>query len=369
MNELHPSSPGDVWYAIPSASPARCRETLPVWRKMGYRVAVLQNRERGEIPADLTEWADEYPGWAASVNLLAAQLVRRGARLVVTGGDDMLPDRDHLAADIAREFHERFPDGFGVMQPTGDEVMNTAEYCGSPWLGRGWIERAYGGHGPLWPGYTHNWADLELALVAERLGVLWRRDDLRQEHRHFSITGERTPDYWAEQVAPADRDDVELLIARRLQGFPQHAPVGRPPVPRGEWDRAPGPAERYWFARYAGGALQSADDERMAAALRRCAEIGARAVLIYGAGSLARACAASLCTPPVRVLGMIDDDGRTRGTTLWGYPVWTAAEAPPADAVVLAARTPTAAMRASAERLAPEVLELVDTHEKETVRA
>src|SRR5262245_31422690 len=111
----------EVWFAIPSASVDRCRAVLPKWRDMGYKIAVLQNRERGEIPADITVWYDYYPGWPGSINILARDIVPRSAPIIVSGGDDMLPDPNHTAEQIARQFLERFPDTFGVMQPHGDD--------------------------------------------------------------------------------------------------------------------------------------------------------------------------------------------------------------------------------------------------------
>jgi hypothetical protein len=120
----------EVWYAIPSANPGLCRAHLPAWRERGYRVAVLQNGRREDVPADLCVWSERYPGWAASVNALRRRPELAGADIVVTGGDDMLPDPDRDADALAAEFFARFPDGFGVMQPVGDPFMHAHEYCG-----------------------------------------------------------------------------------------------------------------------------------------------------------------------------------------------------------------------------------------------
>ncbi len=351
-------SPMRVWYAIPSASIDRCREALPAWRDMGYRIAVLQNNERGEIPADLCDWADAYPGWAASVNLLARRLVAEGAEIVVTGGDDMLPDPTKRADELAIEFRDRFPNGFGVMQPAGDATMNAIEYCGSPWLGRAWIERAYGGRGPLWEGYRHNWADHELRLVAEARDALWTRPDLLQEHLHFSIRNEPAPEYWTRNVGDADQDDVELFIARCWQGFPGH---GGPEGDRAEWRRRASVAERYWYARY--GRDRLGDDGAMRRALQRCADEGRKRVLIYGAGSLTRSSGGALMSPPVRIEAIIDDDSRRLGERLWGYLVVDRGSAPDADAVILAARFASEAMRRRASELAPTTISLEETRE------
>src|SRR5262249_54265870 len=104
------------WFAIPSASPDKCRKVLPALRAMGYKIAVLQNQARADIPADLVVWSDTYPGWAESINILARQVVPRDCPVIVSGGDDMLPDPSQRAGELARQFLGRFPDTLGVMQ-------------------------------------------------------------------------------------------------------------------------------------------------------------------------------------------------------------------------------------------------------------
>lgn len=330
----------EVWYAIPSANPELCRAHLPAWRERGYRVAVLQNRERAEIPADLVVLSDTYPGWAASVNLLCANVVPSSADIVVTGGDDMLPDPDHTADELASEFFGHFPDGFGVMQPTGDGFMHCAEYCGSPWLGRGWIEHAYTGEGPMHPGYRHNWADHELRWVSDALGALWMRDDITQTHAHFSRAGAQAPAYWHEQVGAHDRADVELFIARLLLGFPGHAARGTM-VEAAWWrERYPGTAHRHWATRYAGRLFASDDSELLRVALERCAAMGCGRVAVFGAGTATQRSGEALRSPGVQVVCLIDDHPSFAGTTMWGYPVRTLAQtvAESLDGVIVHAR-------------------------------
>ncbi len=342
----------EVWYAIPSANPELCRRHLPAWRERGYRVAVLQNRERGEVPADVVVWRDEYPGWAGSVNELCKDHVPSSADIVVTGGDDMLPHPGVDAEELARGFFERFPDGFGVMQPVGDTFMNASEYCGSPWLGRGWIEHAYGGGGPMHGGYRHNWADHELRWVAELHDALWLRADLRQSHEHFSRNGEEAPEYWNDAVGAHDRADVERFIGRFFLGFPGSEARGRC-LEKSELERRyPGTAHRHWVSRYGGDWLTSDLDRRLGETLRACADAGCRRVAIYGAGTATRAASASLQSPPVGVAYLIDDHPSLRGEYLWGYPIVPLERAHPAgiDAVIVH-------VREGAERLAERVRE------------
>lgn len=318
----------DVWFAIPSASPDRCRRNLPAWRERGYRVAVLQNRERGEIPADVVAWSDRWHGWPWAVNLLSRDVVPRDA-IMVTGGDDMLPEPRSDAGELARQFVQRFPDGLGVMQPTGDQFLGAGTYCGSPWLGRAWRERAYAGRGPLPEGYRHNWADNELYWVARGLGCLWERPDLCQRHEHFSRTGEPKPAYWAEHVEPHDRSDVERFIARSWLGFPGCEPGpddrGRAPAfDADEFRRANTRlAETYWVTRFGQSLAGDEPSRRMRDALDACARKGCSRVAIFGAGSHTRALGGVLMRPPVDIVGIIDDDPTLRGKSLWNYPVLT----------------------------------------------
>lgn len=320
----------EVWYAIPSASVERCRANLPAWRERGYRVAVLQNHERGDIPADLIVWRDVYPGWAGSVNELCRTVVPNDAAVVVTGGDDMLPDPNHTASELLSQYLERYPSGFGIMQPTADAFMNTSEYCGSPWIGRGWIDHAYRGTGPMHDGYRHNWADHELHWVARGLGALWQRPDLCQHHAHFSRRGEQTPAYWSRHVAAHDEADVKRFIARRWLGFPGHEPTNGIPSPGVAWfaEQPPGVAERYWFTRYGSGAMIEQTAARLAETFRLCAQRGYERIALYGAGTELRAAASAIMEAPVEIAWIIDDQPALIGKRLWNTRITPITEVP-----------------------------------------
>lgn len=345
----------DVWYAIPSANPENCVRTLPKWREMGYKVAVLQNRTRAAIPADVVVWSDHYPGWAGSINELCRSVVPKSAKIVVSGGDDMLPDPAIHASQIASEFLAKFPDSFGVMQPQGDGTLGANTFCGSPWLGRGWIERAYFGRGPMPEGYHHNWADNELYWVAKGLGALWVRSDLTQTHEHFSRLDQPAPEYWNEAVARHDQADVERFIARMWLGFPGCEPA--PPsltfdsdLVRREYLRT---AEAYWVTRYAQNLLGAEPERRLRDTLEHCAAQGWSRVAIYGTGTHTRLGAGAIATPPVEVVCFIEDDPR-RPARLWGMPVVSRdqALAMDLDAVVLSSRTQEVMLAQRASSLA-----------------
>lgn len=332
-----------MWFAIPSASPERCRRTLPLWRERGYKIAILQNYERSEIPADRVVWSDHYPGWAESINILCRDIVPREAAIVVSGGDDMHPDPTHSASELAKQFLEHFsgsPGGsFGVMQPTGDGFLGARYFCGSPWLGRAWIDAMYNGRGPMFGGYRHNWADNELYWLAKGMGALWERPDLAQHHEHFTRTGEEKPRYWREAVEKNDRDDVQLFIARAWQHFPGHNAQGVKATydPKVLARDGRGLAESYWLTRYGFAALAGNSESRFRAVLAELSARGRTRVAIFGAGTHTRALGAALMSPATPIACIIDDNPALRGTRLWNYPIVPMSEAltMPLDAVVL----------------------------------
>jgi hypothetical protein len=312
----------DVWFAIPSANPEKCRKVLPVWRKQGYKIAILQNFERGDIPADIVRWFDAYPGWPESVNILCRDIVPKDCRLIVTGGDDMLPDPNHTAAELAEQFFERFPDGFGVMQPHGDEFMCAKRYCGSPFIGRAFFERMYGGRGPMHGGYHHNYADNELYWVARGLGALWARDDLSHFHDHFTRDGRAQPKYWS-SVKQRDLSDCLLYYSRVHGHFPGHEPAARAGGAAHEYDRSMPKSEMLTLAeqRLFRVAIDNPYAERLAGALMTCADLGQDPVGIYGFGLHTQVAGSALREPPVKVACIIDDNAANHGRVAWGMPV------------------------------------------------
>ncbi len=227
-----------VWYCIPSIRPNG--GTIPIWRERGYKVAAL--RQGDLIDCELLIPTGEYRGWANSVNILAKWVVANDptAEWIVTGGDDYEPDmsREPWSIAVDCDFHFKQIIGgeeigtWGVMQPTGDRwgdsIATRKQYgenrgayldriAGSPWMGREWVKRAFGGRGPMWPDFFHMYADEHLKECAEKLGVYWARRDIIQMHRHWGrIAGEEfgdikdcpdflhqvnTPQHWHESQA------------------------------------------------------------------------------------------------------------------------------------------------------------------------
>ncbi len=245
-----------VWFVIPSIRPGG--GTIPLWRQRGYKVAVLRQGE--PIDCEVQIPTGEYRGWAPSVNLLAKFVVEHdpSAEWIVTGGDDYEPEMNYTPDEIALQCYEHFgaqiisgadqmSTTWGVMQCTGDRWGDTPasrkqygekrgayidRIAGSPWFGREWVDRAYGGNGPMYAGYRHMYADEELREVAIKLGVYWERRDLIQLHKHWGrkpgdefatmadcpdfLLPVNTQEHWAESQT--------LFVRRKIAGWPGHEP-------------------------------------------------------------------------------------------------------------------------------------------------
>jgi hypothetical protein len=197
-----------VWLCIPSARAVeQAGPVLRKWRERGYSIAVW--RDEMDWPLGISNYirAGAYPGYAVAVNTLIRDVMQADsqAEWFVTGGDDVEPDANYTAEEIARQcrsyfyaLHHRNDETFGVMQPTGDRwgiehrhLGKTGSayidrVCGSPWMGREFCRRIYGGKGPLWPEFTHMFVDEHLQEVALRRGILWQRPDLIHYHRHWA---------------------------------------------------------------------------------------------------------------------------------------------------------------------------------------
>ncbi len=208
-----------VWVCCPSARPVEeVAKWAAAWRERGYKVAILRDHGADEIyDCDLVYFSAPmfggYPGYAQAANRIIAEVRAKDldAEWFIAAGDDIFPDPNHTADEIARECRDYFgglwdggPDGerhnatFGVMQPTGDRwgeerhgkfPPNSAyidRVAGSAWIGREFAKRVNQGKGPLWPEYFHMGVDEELQAVATKLGVFWQRPDLAQHHQHWA---------------------------------------------------------------------------------------------------------------------------------------------------------------------------------------
>ena len=235
-----------VWFCIPSIRPGG--GTIPKWREAGYKIAVL--RQGDPIEADIHIHTDVYLGWAASINRLMRTVFEADPTCdwCVSGGDDTLPDPTHTPEQIAYECGDHLGRSrvgpfafqtFGVMQPTGDLKLWPASridtFAGSPWIGREFARRAYGGKGPMFEGYIHMYGDQELQEVAQKLGVFWQRPDLIHQHNHCqrhnphgAIGGDTVnlPGFLAAIYGPLHwQESKALFYSRRAAGFPGHEPI------------------------------------------------------------------------------------------------------------------------------------------------
>lgn len=221
-----------VWFVIPSKRPAaEANACLGAWHAMGYHTAVAREAVDGEVNCSLLEVVQEYMGWPASVNHLAKIVLEKDSSClwIVTGGDDYWPDPLKGAEEIAGEASAHFSGTFGVMQPTGDPWSDSQgriieRIAGSPWLGREWCRRAYGGNGPLPPYYFHNYADEELQHVAKRLGVFWQRPDLVQQHKHWFHTKDK-PAWWDSKCGADYNVSAAVFRDRLAHDCPGHEPL------------------------------------------------------------------------------------------------------------------------------------------------
>lgn len=219
-----------VYAVAPSIRPGG--GTLPKWKDAGYKLAILRQGEAVKC-ADMQILVPKYRGWAASINYLCQWVMDAdsNAEWFVVANDDTLPSEraveeilcdlcDHYSPWLPARISERT---FGVMQPIGD-IFNwpssrVDKFAGSPWLGREWCRRAYGGRGPLPDCYEHSWADEELQEVAIKHGVFWQRPDLTHAHLHWGRGAEDKPEWWDRIAHGSYQRDKPLFEARKRGGF------------------------------------------------------------------------------------------------------------------------------------------------------
>jgi hypothetical protein len=213
-----------VWYCIPSIRPVdEASACFAEWQRQGYKTAAYLN-PGAPVPENLdVVFVGEYRGYSFAVNTLAKLVLtsHHEANVIVTGGDDLFPDKMKRAAEIEAEFIAHFSGTLGVMQPSGDShdrlIYSTCAV--SPWMGREWCERANQGKGPLHEALVHYWTDRYLYEVAKKLGLLWLRPDLSQEHRHWLTLGIERPEH-LKKWAARNQQDYIYYKKQEDAGFP-----------------------------------------------------------------------------------------------------------------------------------------------------
>lgn len=206
-----------VWCLMASNDPEACRGVLGLWRQQGYKTAVLQVGSPAEVGADLTVRTAADAGMVANLNYLAERVIPQSADLAVFATDHTGPDTVFTASELADQFFERFPNGFGVMQPSAE--LSDRFTAPTPFIGRAWINGAYGGYGALHTGYRR-WFGAELCWAARALHAFWERADLT----HHMVTGRNAQtsatrrDHTAESEFLADRMFFEQRVRDGFAG-------------------------------------------------------------------------------------------------------------------------------------------------------
>lgn len=237
-----------VWLTIPSKSP-KAQECVDAWRGRGYKVALFRDSGDAPVNCDLVI-EDKYPGYAVAVNRLIRDVCAADAEAnwFIAAGDDILPDQHHTPEKIAAQCEEHFGrmvdvttcsdreqkfiqcggPTLGVMQPTGDPWADAAgrmidRIAGSPWIGREFAERSYGGRGPYCELYTHCFLDNEIMDVAKMLGIFWQRPDLTHFHQHWTRDRRPMPQYLRDANSQAHWEKYSrIYFDRKRRGFPGH---------------------------------------------------------------------------------------------------------------------------------------------------
>jgi len=217
----------EVWVVWPTVHPGLSHNMVQVWKARGYKTAVLMNPEhQGDTGADVEIIQPKWKGFPAAVNVLCHAV---GGEVVVVVGDDVFPSKEHTAHELLARFLDEFPDTFGVVQPTGDGFASENICAVSPWIGRTFIEEAYGGQGPFHEGYYHYYSDHELQKVAEGLGCFSQWDDVTQFHDHWQRQDKPKRPKHLKAAERSWSKDMKLFKNREARGFPG---MGPPHVPK-----------------------------------------------------------------------------------------------------------------------------------------
>ncbi len=193
---------------FPSCNPERASKAKTAWRDQGYHVSCWTDDDFGR-----------YPGYFPGVNqMISAHWGHYD--LFICAADDIFPDPNYTADEIAAKYRSRFPSYEGVLQPCGDDLPGTSQICGSPWIGKAFIASTYHGRGPYFSGYQQFYGDEELLGVAERRNALWMCPSLAQRHEHWLREGIDKTDYQERNNSRWWDHDKALFYFRQGLGFP-----------------------------------------------------------------------------------------------------------------------------------------------------
>jgi hypothetical protein len=174
-----------IWAVIPSTDPARANEMSERWSARGYRTCLVINKElvppsmKSSMRAHQVFLVGGYEGWFRTMNFCCGVLFTQGqADVVVCSSDRILPSETGTAHEIATAFALKFPGGVGVMQPTKHGCPK--DDLQSPWIGKPFWYKTYGGRGPFYERYFQYFGNRELYAVAQRMGALWEHEGIAQ---------------------------------------------------------------------------------------------------------------------------------------------------------------------------------------------
>ena len=209
----------EIWAVWPSANPDLADKCAELWNAAGYKTAVLIDRGAAvpQVP-NRTLLSPTWKGYSHAMNRLCREV---SGDVVVCISDDIHPSKEETPDEIRRKFLERFPDTFGVMQPTGDKFGSIDICCPCPWVGRAFINEAYGGNGPYNIDYFHYYSDKEIMDVAILMGAFQARNDLTQYHDHWQRCKQKRPKH-LQHALERWNADKKLCEVREAAGYPGH---------------------------------------------------------------------------------------------------------------------------------------------------
>jgi len=200
----------DIWVAWPTVNIVEANDMAAVWKKQGYKVAVLVEEPVVDQPhIDTIITISEWKGFPHAANTLCKSIEYD---IIVIAGNDLYPELRRPAQILGAEFIEHFGGTNGIMHPTGDRygLIDEASIC--PWIGKDY------GIAPYNEEYYHYYCDGELQDVAVQKGTFWQRPDVIQYHDHWGRTSAKRPKHLMPALAhhPEDKATYER---RKANGF------------------------------------------------------------------------------------------------------------------------------------------------------
>ena len=212
---------------FPSARIDMAYSCAKEWEQKGYIPLVMLDPPTRAVlfaPCTVIEGPSPFPGYYQVINQIARSAFLFGADVCTFIGDDMTPPKQGAEEHTLRYF-ARFPDGYGMMQCTGDRQgekiggkVNSERICGSPTFGRGWHEKAFGGTGGFPTAFSSFYADEVLKEVAERLGLLYQEPDLTIDHLHWSF-GRSVRQPYHERAEKNWQQDQAVFMKYKAEDF------------------------------------------------------------------------------------------------------------------------------------------------------